>query len=189
MSAARRAARLLAPLAWTALIAWFSSESWSATGTRSALLPWFQALLPLAPPETIEALHVLVRKAAHVTEYGVLAGLWTWATGRWRPALALSVVTAFLDEAHQATTIEREGSVADLLLDSTGAGAGLWLLHRGTALALQDMTLGLLWTAAAGGSALLVLDVAAGAPAGWLWLSAPAAWLALGLRLRVGRRP
>ncbi len=38
---------------------------------------------------------------------------------------------------------------------------------------------GLLWIAAAGGTALLAIDWAAAAPPGWLWLSVPAAWLTL----------
>jgi hypothetical protein len=43
----------------------------------------------------------------------------------------------------------------------------------------------LLWLSALVGTALLLLDLAAGAPAGWLWLSAPAAWLLLAWRRRV----
>lgn len=184
-----RAVRLLAPLCWTALIAWFSSDAWSATVTRSAALPWVAALLPWMTPDTFEALHGLIRKAAHVTEYGLLAFLWAWALAGWRRALVLSVLTAFLDEAHQATTADREGSAADFALDSSSAAAMLWLVHRGLGQALDTLAWVLLWIAAAGGTALLALNVTTGAPSGGLWLSVPAAWLALAVFGTMTRRP
>jgi len=43
----------------------------------------------------------------------------------------------------------------------------------------NNLAQALLWIAAAGGSILLAIDVAAAAPSGWLWLSVPAAWLSL----------
>jgi len=69
------ALRVLPPLAWTALIAWFSTGGWSTTETSATLLPWLQRLLPWAAPEQLEALHWLARKGAHAVEYGVLAAL------------------------------------------------------------------------------------------------------------------
>ena len=183
-----RALRLLAPLGWTVVIAWFSGVAGNSTLTRSLTLPWIAALLPWAAPETLEALHVLVRKVGHVTEYGLLAILWSWAVGGWRRALALSVLTAFLDEAHQATTLEREGSAADLLLDSSAAAAALWLLLQGPGALLDTLARAFLWIAAAGGTALLALNVTVGAPSRWLWLSVPAAWIALALLRRMTRR-
>jgi len=183
------AARLLAPLCWTALIGWFSSDAWSATATRSVLLPWVAALLPWTTPDTLEALHGLIRKAAHVTEYGLVAFLWSWALGGWRSAVLLSVLTAFLDEAHQATTMHRGGSAADFVLDSASAVATLWLRHREFGAALDRLAWMLLWIAAGGGTALLALNAAAGAPSGWLWLSVPAAWIALACFRRISGRP
>src|ERR1700737_3535412 len=67
------ARRFLAPLAWTALIAWFSSDRWGASGTAPLLEPWLRALLPWAAPEQIAALHWLARKAGHVGADAVLA--------------------------------------------------------------------------------------------------------------------
>ena len=43
---------------------------------------------------------------------------------------------------------------------------------------------GLLWIGAVGGAAIIAVDVTAGAPAGWLWWTVPAAWIALVLWLR-----
>ncbi len=189
------ALRFLPPLVWTGCIGWFSSDAWSAARTAVRLLPLLHALLPWAAPEQLVALHWLVRKCGHVVEYAILAGLWSRALAPgagafgWRAPFALSVLTAVLDEAHQATTLTRQASVADVLLDSAGAAAALLALGGGAASALRHLTSVLLWLAAAGGTALIALNLAAAAPSGWLWLSAPAAWLALWLWRRRRRQP
>ena len=150
------------------------------------LLHW---LVPSAGPEQLEALHWLVRKTAHAAEYGTLAALWRWALGNreawrgWLAPLSLSILTAALDELHQSTTLTRTASLADVLLDSAGAAAALIALSGGTRL-VPWLTAALLWVAAAGGTALVALDWRAGVPAGWLWWSVPAAWIALGFWLR-----
>jgi VanZ family protein len=177
-------AALLPPLAWTVVIGWFSTDRWGAPSTRPRISSVLAHLLPWLSPEAIEALHWLARKGGHVTEYGILAALWAMALGGWRGPLALSVVTAFLDELHQATTVTREGSAADLLLDSSAAAAALVLARAGLGRTLDGLVGALLWAAAVGGALLLAIDVAAGAAAGWLWLSAPAAWIALVVRRR-----
>jgi len=175
--------RLLPPLVWTALIAWFSAANWSAAETGLLLLPLLHALVPWAGPEQLTAAHWLIRKAAHFVEYAVLAGLWQWALAArgspgWRGALGLSVLTAALDEIHQSTTFTRTGSVADVILDSTGAAAALVALASGGA-ALDRVIGAILWIAAAGGAALIAIGWTAAAPSGWLWVSVPAAWIAL----------
>lgn len=181
------ALRWVPPLAWTGLIAWFSTADWAASRTRGPLLALVSGLLPWADAAALEALHGWIRKGAHVGEYAVLALLWARALGSPRGALALSAATALLDEIHQALTPGRSGSPLDVLLDLTGAGVALaWL--RGTGRLLEAATRALLWIAAAGGAALLLVDVAAGAPAGWLWLSTPVAWAALLVHRRL-RRP
>ena len=177
-----KALRFLPPLAWSALIAWFSGAGWSAGVTAQLLEPWLRALAPWAAPEQIAALHGLARKAGHVTEYAMLALLWRRALtppGSWRAPLLLSALTAVLDEAHQATTPTRQGSIADVLLDVAAAVLALLVATRGPGRAADRLARILLWVAAAGGTALLAIDLAAAAPAGWLWLSVPGAWLAL----------
>ena len=77
-----RALRLVPPLAWTLLIAWLSTDSWSATETAAFLLPLLHRLIPWATPDQIDALHWLIRKGAHVSEYAVLAALWSFALVR-----------------------------------------------------------------------------------------------------------
>ena len=80
---------------------------------------------------------------------------------------------------HQATTLTREGSVADVLLDGAAAAAALAVAALGIRPSADHVARLLLWAAAAGGTVLLAIDVAAAAPSGWLWLSVPAAWLTL----------
>jgi len=188
------ALRLLPPLAWSALIAWFSGSGWHGGATTPLFEPWLRALLPWAAPEQIAGIHWLLRKAGHAIEYAVLAVLWRralavpTAPAPWRWPLALAALTGVLDEAHQATTLTREGSVADVLLDAGAAAAALFAATRGPRRAADDLARILLWAAAAGGTVLLVIDLAAAAPSGWLWLSVPAAWLTLWVwRRRRGR--
>lgn len=176
--------RLLLPLGWTAVIGWLSTDRWSAESTAPWLVGGLGALAPWLSPEVVDALHLLVRKGGHVTEYAILAALWARALPGWRRPLALGVLTAFLDELHQATTVTRGGSTADLLLDAAASAAMLALARAGPRAALDGLTRALLWTAAAGGTGLLAVDLAAGAPGGWLWLTAPAAWAALAVQRR-----
>ena len=176
--------RFLPAILWTALIGWFSTDMWSASGPGTGFLtPLLSALLPWAYLEQIQGVIWLIRKAAHVTEYAVLATLWCWAftprgPASWRLAFGLSVLTAGLDEIHQATTVSRTGSIADVVLDTAGAAAALALL-AGRGAAIDRLIGGLLWIAALGGAALLAINWAVAAPAPWLWPSIPAAWIAL----------
>ena len=176
--------RVLPAILWTALIAWFSTDTWSASGPGTGFLsPLLGTLLPWAHAEQIQGLIWLLRKGAHVTEYAVLATLWRSAftprgPASWPLAFGLSVLTAALDEIHQATTAARTGSIADVLLDSTAAAAALVLLATGRA-AIDRLIGGLLWIAALGGAAMLAINWAAAAPAPWLWPSIPVAWIAL----------
>jgi VanZ family protein len=176
--------RLLAPIAWTLAIAWFSTDAWSQPRTGGLLAPFLHRLLPWMAPEAVEALHWLARKAGHAVEYGMLGALWHWALGRWRVSLVLSILTAVLDEAHQSTTISRQGSAADVAIDTLGAGIALALARLGTAATLTRATDALLWLAALGGTVLLALHLVIGVPGGWLWASAAAAWIALTIRRR-----
>jgi len=184
-----RILRALPALGWTMMIGWFSSAQWSAEATHSRLVPLLTALLPWLSPEAIGTIHWLVRKGGHAAEYGVLAALWALALQGWRWPLGLCVVTAFADELRQATTVARQGSVADALLDTAGAAVVLALVRASAGSFLSVLADGLLWLAAAGGTLLLGVNLAADARSGWLWLSVPAAWCAIIVRARATRRP
>ena len=116
---------LLPPLCWTGLIAYFGSGGWGGDETSAWFVPILSALLPGISPELVQAAHLLMRKAAHVFEYAVLAVLWRRAVGGAWSALALSVLTASLDELRQSFLPTRTGSAYDVLLDGTAAAAAL----------------------------------------------------------------
>ena len=121
--------RLLPPLCWTGLIAYFGGGQWSGDHTSAWLGPLLRALLPPASPDVLAAVHLLIRKAGHVIEYAVLAGLWRryLGGGVWAP-LGLAVLTASLDELRQSFAPGRVGSMADVLLDGTAAATALGLI-------------------------------------------------------------
>ena len=85
--------------------------------------------------ERLTLIHFIVRKAAHFTEYAVLALLAARAflgssremlRRRWFLAsLALVVVYALSDEYHQRFVPTRTGSVYDSLIDISGAHGAL----------------------------------------------------------------
>jgi VanZ family protein len=121
----------LPPALWMAVILiWLSSDAFSAahTGGRiTALLRW---LLPSITAAQVDHAHALVRKAGHLTIYGILAALWLRAFVRERvlalsaaawAAFGITVAWACIDELHQSTVNSRTGSVADVALDALGA--------------------------------------------------------------------
>jgi VanZ family protein len=120
--------RLLPPLCWTGLIAYFGGGQWGGAHTAAWLGPLLRALLPTASPEALAVAHLVIRKAGHVIEYAVLAGLWRRGVGgAWAP-LGLAVLTAFLDEFRQSFTPGRVGSMVDVLLDGAAAATALGLV-------------------------------------------------------------
>lgn len=120
--------RFLPPLCWTGLIAYFGGGQWGGARTAAWLGPLLRALLPTASLEELATAHLLIRKAGHVIEYAVLAGLWRRGLGgAWGP-LGLAVSTACLDELRQWFTPGRAGSMADVLLDGAAAATALGLI-------------------------------------------------------------
>lgn len=185
------------PVAWMAVIFLLSTDTGSAEHTSRFLVPFFHLVSPGALPEQLEALHELTRKAAHLTEYGVLAALWFRAltTGRgWSAsaaawaALAISVGWASLDEAHQSLVASRTASLTDVGIDTAGALITSLVAARGWRAVVDIAVTVLLWIAAVGGAATLALNLAVGLPPGWLWLTTPLAALALVYRRRIRDR-
>ena len=120
--------RFLPPLCWTGLIAYFGGGQWGGARTAAWLGPLLRALLPTASLEELARAHFLIRKAGHVIEYAVLAGLWRRGLGgAWAP-LGLAVLTACLDELRQWLTPGRVGSMADVLLDGAAAATAIGLI-------------------------------------------------------------
>ena len=102
--------RWLPPLLMMALIFWLSDQPRLDSG--------------------LGVLDLILRKAIHLTEYGVLCFLWWralkdvvsahWAAGL---AFAISVLYATTDEYHQTFIDGRHGAWSDVLIDAIGAAA------------------------------------------------------------------
>ena len=123
---------------WMAVITSLSTDAFSAQETSRLLLPVLRWLLPNASPATLDLLHGVVRKGAHVTEFAILALLWyralDWHRSGWQSKVALTafvLAAAFgaLDEAHQLFAPSRTASIADVGWDSLGAILGLIMRH------------------------------------------------------------
>ncbi len=134
--------RWLPVVAWASVIWLFSTDAFRGSSTGSVLTPLLEFLLPWADAGTIGALHALVRKLAHVTEYGILALLLFRAINTPQRSVArvaqwawvLAAAYAASDEFHQSFVPSRTGALADVVLDSLGAALGValavWLTQR-----------------------------------------------------------
>jgi VanZ family protein len=183
------------PLAWMATIFVLSTDAGGADTTGRLLLPIFRLAWPSASPQQLAAVHTMTRKAAHATEYALLAALWfrALARGRRRPAalwtaLAISVAWAIGDEAHQALSPTRSPSAYDVGIDGGGAVIGAALAAAGPRAAVDAGVAVGLWMAAIGGVAFGVGQWLFGIPGGWPSLTTPLALLALVAR-RVRQGP
>ncbi len=123
------------------LIFGFSSDAASFQRSSRIIGPFMHWLFPGMPDATVNEIVFVVRKCAHVTEYAILALLvfrcrrkfFQGATGFWQWPLAggtlwVAVLYAATDEFHQTFVPSREGCLRDVLIDSSGAFAGLFLL-------------------------------------------------------------
>jgi VanZ family protein len=131
---------------WMTVIFSFSSDSHSFQRSSRILAPILNWLFPGMAPDTRDEIVFIARKGAHLTVYAVLAFLvWrAWRKPSWRDprpwrwreagvALLVAGMYAATDEFHQTFVPGRDGCVRDVLIDSCGAAAGLfllWLLGR-----------------------------------------------------------
>ena len=82
-------------------------------------------------------LYILVRKAAHFTEYALLLALWwralaSMVSGRraLAGALAITILYAVTDELHQTFVNGRSGRLLDVGIDTAGALTAAALIAR-----------------------------------------------------------
>lgn len=120
------------PILWTVVILLASTDAFSGSNTASLLeriTVWFGH--PLAAPMG-ELVNHVIRRIAHVTEYGILSALlfralrgeqthWSlrWGIG----AVLLAALVASIDEFHQTFVPSRTGTWHDAVLDTAGAAA------------------------------------------------------------------
>lgn len=133
--------------AWLCFIFVASTGAFSANNTSRIIRPLLLWLSPGVSEATINEVHFLVRKAAHFTEYAVLALLAARAFRTsprralsawwWLASFALVACVALSDEYHQSFVPARTPSIYDSLLDMTGGATALaclalWLVlgHR-----------------------------------------------------------
>ena len=128
---------------WMAVIFFFSSQNGEeSSGVSEKLLMFLCGLFDFSPsPDTKLLLTLLIRKGAHMTEFGILALLWlgTLRSGtdkaKWHypAAFAAASLYAATDEIHQLFVSERAGQLTDWMIDSAGAMIFLcigWLITK-----------------------------------------------------------
>ena len=132
-------------VAWACFVLFASSPSFSASNTSRIIRPLLLWLFPEISEPSLAYAHFLVRKAAHFSEYALLALLAARAFRTshreklrrlwWLAAFALVACVALVDEYHQSFLPSRTGTIYDSLLDMAGgatalACAALWLSLR-----------------------------------------------------------
>ena len=136
-----RAKNWLPAIIWACLISGLSTDTFSSEHTSRIIIPVLRWLFPHAGTETIELMHAVIRKMAHLTEYFIFSfflmhGL-RGKNREWKFRWAISAVViaagyASFDEFHQSFVTSRTASPWDALLDTVGASAGqacLWVWY------------------------------------------------------------
>jgi hypothetical protein len=139
---ARQLRAWLAVAACVAVILLFSGDEFSAGSTSRFLGPLLHWLFPELSPGAFLALHLWVRKLAHLTEYALL-GLLAFRALRLSLAVSLPrtallglvvvLAVAASDELRQSFLASRTGSIIDVGIDFVGGALGVCLiiaLHR-----------------------------------------------------------
>lgn len=142
----QRALLTVLTIFWMLLIFGMSGEDGASSASLSGavceyvadtFIEDFETYTPARQQEIIRGMQFYVRKAAHMTEYAVLAILLpvtlsmygvSWKTLVWLGPL-LSILYACTDEYHQTFVPDRSGSPRDVLIDSVGILAGSLLLQ------------------------------------------------------------
>jgi VanZ family protein len=138
----RRFAKYWLPVvACMAVIYSASSDRKSAQHSSRLIEPLVRWLFPHLTNDTVWLIVLFVRKCAHLTEFAILALLvwralrasaaselrgWSWRLAR--NTWLVVVLYAASDELHQWFVPDRQASGWDVLIDSSGAAAGLLAL-------------------------------------------------------------
>lgn len=107
--------------------------------TSKIIRPLLEFLFPTASEESLQLMHFYIRKAAHFTEYAILA-LWAVRAFRRSPAEILNrhfyllaavvfVSVALMDEFNQRFIASRSGSMWDVILDISGGVFALFVYY------------------------------------------------------------
>ena len=123
---------------WLVGIFFASTDGLSGSKTTLVIEPLLRWFFPHISRESVEAIHLLVRKAGHLTEYAVLALLAARAFSASTHALlrihwflvSLVLVAGYAlsDEYHQSFVPSRTASIYDSLIDIAGGLLALVLI-------------------------------------------------------------
>jgi len=123
-----------------ALIFTGSSDSHSSEHTSRFFEPILRWLFPGMSQAHVEDIHMAIRKAAHLTEYAILAllvwralhqsktGLPAWSWPKVLGTLLVVFLYASTDEFHQTFVPTRTGQFSDVVIDTVGGTIGLLAL-------------------------------------------------------------
>jgi VanZ family protein len=131
-------------LFWMALIFSASSDSHSYQHSSQVVEPLLHWLFPQMSQEHVNAIHHVLRKCAHLTEYAIFGLLvwralhrsqknspdWSWS--RAGGTLLIIFIYAASDEFHQSFVPTRTPLVSDVFIDTAGGAIGLltlWIFH------------------------------------------------------------
>lgn len=116
---------------WIGVVLFASTGSAAMSETSRFVRPFLEFIFPNAPEETLAIYHAYIRKLAHLTEYGILGFLASFAFANsptpslrkfwFLCAFGVAALVAVIDETNQSFNAARTGSVYDVLLDWTGA--------------------------------------------------------------------
>ena len=115
---------------WIGFIFWMSTGMFSAENTYMFFEPLLRFFSPSISQKEVFIIHIVLRKAAHITEY-FISGLlvfrafrngsdqkreWYWALF----SLLVVVIIAASDEFHQSFVSTRTASIVDVCIDTFG---------------------------------------------------------------------
>jgi VanZ family protein len=132
------------PLVWACLIFYLSTGTFGGNFSGLLLEQILRILHVTLSPPAFELAHLLFRKSAHVTEYGILGMLLYFSMMGteeiiWTPRKALlSILIAGLysltDEFHQIFVPGRGPALHDCALDTSGVTLGILVIYTWTRL-------------------------------------------------------
>lgn len=140
----RNLGRWVVTVCWAGLIFYFSTGGFGSSFTYRLLSAVLQFLHVSVSPATFDVLHFLLRKSAHLTEYGIFslliyASLLHSDRFEWQPRKVLwSVLIAggysLTDEFHQMFVPGRTAALHDCAIDTAGAIVAMLLVLAGNRL-------------------------------------------------------
>jgi VanZ family protein len=136
---AKRIKHWLPVTMWVGLIFFFSTDEFSSSNTSPVVESLASWIFPEISRQTVETIHLALRKLGHWTEYFVLVVLVQRALlketdNKWQLrhtvfTLVFILVYALSDEFHQVFVPSRTASFGDVMIDVLGGICGIfWMV-------------------------------------------------------------